>query len=265
MSFYTWIDTPTPGTNVMATAAFSSDSQRAGGFSSGTVASSIRVNTALRQSTLVTAALMNAMVLGSMDYLDSVADVQSAMESFFNDLNITVNPTLAGTETVITGLTIHGTKYKVNSGGSITVDAVLSNSSTNPVQNKVITGALANKVEETTGTGNIYDTFNATNIGTYTYVRQDSLLYLRVDSYTGGSSNTSIQYKLVDFPNDIFSGIGTRYGSFSYSESGNAKPGSISVSNAMVDVTINVFTADGGAGYAKNLEKAVGKTVVIML
>lgn len=74
--FKVWIDNPTQGTNVQSYSDFVSDTQRSSGFSVGNVASSIRVNSALRQANLVTAALMDALLPNSeLDLTSSVADL----------------------------------------------------------------------------------------------------------------------------------------------------------------------------------------------
>lgn len=85
--FGVWIDTPNTGEsgNVMSYSAFASDTQRASGFMSGTIASSIRMNTALRQATLVTAALMNAIAPDStLDMNSSLADLTNFLSTFFS-------------------------------------------------------------------------------------------------------------------------------------------------------------------------------------
>lgn len=56
---------------------------------------------------------------------------------------VVANPTLAGTESNLNGVEIAGTKYKV--AAEITIDSAMSDSSENPVQNKVITSALSGK------------------------------------------------------------------------------------------------------------------------
>lgn len=55
--------------------------------------------------------------------------------------------------TDLTKLSVDGTIYGIPQGGTITVDDEMSNSSTNPVQNKVITSALAGKVDAVAGYG----------------------------------------------------------------------------------------------------------------
>lgn len=84
--FSVWIDTPVTGTNVLDYASFASDSQRASGFVSNTVASAIRVNTALRQANLVTSALMNLVAPSStVDVTSSMTDVQTAIGTYMNN------------------------------------------------------------------------------------------------------------------------------------------------------------------------------------
>ena len=58
--FSVWIDNPVTGTNIQSYSNFANDAQRKSGFSAGTPASSIRVNTALRETTLFTTGFMKA-------------------------------------------------------------------------------------------------------------------------------------------------------------------------------------------------------------
>ena len=78
--FKQWIDTASAGTNVQSQTDFNGDTQRANGFQSGTAASSIRVNTALREATLITTALMDTLAPNSnVDVTSSVTDVKTAI------------------------------------------------------------------------------------------------------------------------------------------------------------------------------------------
>lgn len=63
-NFKVWIDTPTAA-NTQTAAIFAADAQRTNGFIAATAISSIRVNTALRQATLVMAALMDTFASAS--------------------------------------------------------------------------------------------------------------------------------------------------------------------------------------------------------
>lgn len=75
--FHVWIDNATTG-NVQSETAYASDSQRSGGYTAGTAASSIRMNTVLRGVSLVVAAFMN-LVAGSSS-VDHTSE-QSAVEN----------------------------------------------------------------------------------------------------------------------------------------------------------------------------------------
>lgn len=78
--FSVWIDTPISGTNVQSFTAFSNDEQRKAGFTAQTPASAIRVNTALRESTLFVTGFMNAFFDGStLDATSTVAQMASAL------------------------------------------------------------------------------------------------------------------------------------------------------------------------------------------
>ena len=73
--FSVWIDTPSTSTdgNMQSYTDFAADSQRKAGFASGTPASSVRVNTALREATLFATGFMKAFLDDST--LDATATV----------------------------------------------------------------------------------------------------------------------------------------------------------------------------------------------
>ena len=80
--FKVWVDSPSAGTNVQSMSDFSSDSQRQNGFAAGNAASAIRVNTALREATLITTAIMDTIAPNSnVDVTSTVAQVKSAIAS----------------------------------------------------------------------------------------------------------------------------------------------------------------------------------------
>lgn len=83
--FKVWIDSPTVGTNIQSYENFIKDGQRTSGFSTGSVASSIRVNSALRQANLVAVALMNSMLPNSSCDLTSTVDaLVSEINAYFS-------------------------------------------------------------------------------------------------------------------------------------------------------------------------------------
>ena len=83
-------------------------------------------------------------LIGEMKYL-TIGD--STYEIADSELPIASASTLGGIK-VGTGLTIDSTTGILNATGtSITIDSALSSTSTNPVQNKVINSALANKAD----------------------------------------------------------------------------------------------------------------------
>lgn len=170
MGFYVWIDEPTAGTNVMAENTFAADSQRENGFQAGQVASSIRMNTALRQSTLVTAALMKAMGLDNLDYTEAESTVQTQIENKLSAMTVMANPAQAGVMN-LTKIKIGGTIYNIPSGG------------TNVVANPTLSGTEASLtglqvgstkyklLEEKSGSGNLVDSSTSGTVGTYDYVQ----------------------------------------------------------------------------------------------
>lgn len=85
--FYVWIDSPVADNNILSAAGFNDDTQRTNGFVAGQPASSIRVNTALRQANLVAAALMNVIdTSNTYDVTSSLDDVTTGVRNFFNTL-----------------------------------------------------------------------------------------------------------------------------------------------------------------------------------
>ena len=78
--FSVWIDTPISGTNVQSFTTFSNDEQRKAGFTANTPASSIRVNTALREATLFATGFMKAFFDNStLDATSTVAQMAAAL------------------------------------------------------------------------------------------------------------------------------------------------------------------------------------------
>ena len=85
--FKVWIDNPSQGTNIQSYADFVSDTQRLAGFSAGTVASSIRVNSVLRQANLVAVAFMDAILPNSeLDLTSSPTSVRDEIKAVFSNL-----------------------------------------------------------------------------------------------------------------------------------------------------------------------------------
>lgn len=78
--FVVWVDETNVLNNTQDSTTFASDSQRQTGFVAGTPASSLRVNTALRQANLVAAAFMNAIAPNSTN------DLQSSLNDVVNEI-----------------------------------------------------------------------------------------------------------------------------------------------------------------------------------
>ena len=80
--FSVWIDSPVTGTNIQSYSNFANDAQRKSGFSAGTPASSIRVNTALRETTLFTTGFMKAFLdTSTLDPSSTVAQMATALSN----------------------------------------------------------------------------------------------------------------------------------------------------------------------------------------
>ena len=79
--FKVWIDSPSGGSNVQTDATYASDSNRTSGFASGDVVSSIKVNSALRSSSLITTALMEVLLPSSnLGLTSALSDVVTALQ-----------------------------------------------------------------------------------------------------------------------------------------------------------------------------------------
>ena len=80
--FSVWIDNPVTGTNIQSYSNFANDAQRQSGFSAGTRASSIRENTALRETTLFTTGFMKAFFdTSTLDPSSTVAQMATALSN----------------------------------------------------------------------------------------------------------------------------------------------------------------------------------------
>lgn len=81
MAFYPWIDDDNIDQSKVVPSAenFGSDDQRSKGFEGGKPASSMRVNAALRQANLVACALMKAVGNSTLNFRNSVDEVESAL------------------------------------------------------------------------------------------------------------------------------------------------------------------------------------------
>lgn len=98
-NFYPWMSDSTA--NCQSSSDFSNDTQRKNGFQGGAAASSLRVNTALRQSSLVVCALMNVVKPDDNTFdvqsLNALSKVQDWISDYFNTYVKTtaLNTTLA--------------------------------------------------------------------------------------------------------------------------------------------------------------------------
>lgn len=136
--FYTWIaDANIASAELLVNEQFEDDGQRLLGFKAGTAASAKRVNTALRQSTLITVALMDALNLNtnSLDLTSTETDVTNALTGT-NLFKLSSAFTVGSTATTFnkdllpnTGKNIGSSTKKVNIGyfdnadiGSLTIN-----------------------------------------------------------------------------------------------------------------------------------------------
>lgn len=97
--FQIWVDDQHLD-NVMSYSAFNGDSQRTAGFTGGSPASSIRVNTALRQANLIACALMNIVdPNGTTDFRSNVSSIQTLIDNYLKTTLKVTNSTNADNAT----------------------------------------------------------------------------------------------------------------------------------------------------------------------
>lgn len=164
--FKVWIDNPTD-TNLLTYTDLDSDSQRTSGFSVGTAASSIRVNSMLRQNSLVAVALMDTIAPSSTTNLrSSLTDVKNEMSSYFgsfivsgtyNDSSTSIVLTKKSGSTVSIGLSaiLNKTVARATadaSGNTITSTYATKSSLSNYATQTYVTNAI------NTAIGNVLDT-----------------------------------------------------------------------------------------------------------
>ena len=119
--FKVWIDSPddTASGNVMSQSNFASDSQRTSGYASGQTISSKRLNTILRQTSLVMVALMDQFCPSStVTLMSSLANVKTALGNAI--------ATKSSVDTLRTTVTSQGTQLSTLQN---TVDNIISSSS----------------------------------------------------------------------------------------------------------------------------------------
>lgn len=118
--FYVWDEN---NINIQNSSDFLNDNQRKNGFTSGTAASSSRTNTALRQSTLITAALMEMLTSykdnSALTVRSSINDVKLAILDGFKNFeatNMTVTFTSGSNrEALSSGETLSASMGKISS------------------------------------------------------------------------------------------------------------------------------------------------------
>lgn len=80
--FNVWVDSVVSGTNVEAYDTFSADSSRVNGYAAGETVSAIKMNSILRQNSLVITALMTAFCnTTTVDLTSTVANVVTALKA----------------------------------------------------------------------------------------------------------------------------------------------------------------------------------------
>lgn len=150
--FKVWIDSPddTAGGNVMSQSNFASDSQRTSGYASGQTISSKRLNTILRQTSLVMVALMDQFCPSStVTLMSSLANVKTALGNAI--------ATKSSVDTLSTTVTSQGTQLSALQN---TVDNIISSSSeTIPA----ISARVTNIENGTTVVPNAANAINAIN------------------------------------------------------------------------------------------------------
>lgn len=162
--FNIWVD-DSHLNNVMSYDEFVADTQRTAGFTGGTPASSVRVNSALRQANLVACALMNIVDPGNtVDFRSSVNSIQSLISTYLTT-TLTVNK---ATNVDVSNLNT-GANATVNFriGNGVAYNKTINNVSnvTTSINNKAITDIF-----ETNGT----TVKNSTNAAYAQYASTDT-------------------------------------------------------------------------------------------
>lgn len=191
--------------NVMSYSAFESDSQRTSGFTGGTPASSIRVNSAIRQANLIACALMElADPTGTVDFRSSVSSIQTLLSTYLTAKLKVANAVLAdkATNADITNLntsanavvnfkigngtaynkTINNVAQAVNATNATNVNVTNNNTGDNAIVNfQLGSGTAYNKT--------INNVANATNA-----VKANSIVFTSVAPTSSPAEGTLIIY-----------------------------------------------------------------------
>lgn len=165
--FQVWIDSPTDS-NTLSAADLASDGQKSTGFQAGVAASSTRVNSMLRQNSLVVAALMNVVAPSSTATLRSARSViESLFSTYFGAMF--VNCTFDSTNSKFVFTKKNGSTYdvpftaifdgtmekaKMDQLGNVidttyATKSELTNALTSYVQTTILTQTLESYVKET--------------------------------------------------------------------------------------------------------------------
>ena len=205
--FQIWVD-DSHLNNVMDYSAFASDSQRQAGFTGGTPASSVRVNTALRQANLVACAMMNIVdPTGTKDFTAKVSDIQTLINTYLTTTLKTSQSTLAdkATNADVTNLNTNANaiiNFQIGNGTSFnkTINNVAN--VTTSINNKNITDIFESNGTTVKNSTNSINSTNATNAinATKAIVNNDN-------SYSGFiqdenntlKTNDQVIGKIVDF------------------------------------------------------------------
>ena len=160
-NFKVWVDSGSSAA-IMNSTTFAEDSQRTNGFSSGSIISSQHVNSALRQSNLVIAALMDIINDSNLSLTSSVADVKTAWVNYFKlTPDATVNDDVV--KFTINGQTYNKTIDNVSNASNATnVNITTETSNNNVVKFKVGNGTGYNKTIN--DVANVTTTINGKNI-----------------------------------------------------------------------------------------------------
>lgn len=108
---------------------------------------------------------------------------------------LSLAPTNSGETGQVLTKTANGTQWANGGGGSVTVDSSLSTSSTNPVQNKVITSALATKID--LPSGGVDDQVLAKTSSGIEWVDKAGQVYLLEHSIENGDREIKLQRYLA--------------------------------------------------------------------
>ena len=166
---------------------------------------------------------------GYVDFNVTIYQSGADYEAQFTITNaIIVNPTLAGTETALSGLQVNGTKYKIDAGGTTLTQRQIIG------QNTATGTRIYNVVKNCKGRVLLYDTYRQYNAN---YRSSDNKVVL--SSVWGGTYGDKIEFRTIEID---------QYGGLS-----NCCAGSINYNSGDPNVSFSAPTASWSSSFGNSL------------